>query len=44
MIDHIGLTINDLLLVLDCVFSPLTGSDRVILCAGVRDFPLSKTI
>ena len=39
-----GLRINDILLVLDCVFGILIEGDRVNLCIGVGDLPLSQTI
>ena len=41
--DHMTLRINDLLLVLNCVFGPLIESN-VVLCTSGGNLPLSGTI
>ena len=42
--DHMALEINDLLLVPNCVFGPLSESNKIVLCTGVRDLLLSGII
>jgi len=42
--DHMAKSINDLLLIFDCISGPLIGSDRVVLYTRVKDLLLSRTI
>ena len=42
--DYMAMRINDLLLAFNCVYGPLIESNKVVLCTGVEDLSLSKTI